>query len=71
MKNKEIHVRINGNPTTISSDLSAKKLVESQNRWHAMTGLAVNGKYVNRSSYSEVYFNEGDEIKLFFIMGGG
>ena len=62
---------VNGKPTDLPADLTARQLVERLELAGKRIALEVNGEILPRSSYAERRLREGDKIEIVHAIGGG
>ena len=63
-------VMVNGEETSLTDDESVRSLLDSRNQ-EGRVAVAVNGEFVPRGSYGEVFLSEGDEVEIVAPMQGG
>ena len=62
---------INGTPTEIPADFTARQLVEHLDVVGKRVALEVNGQIVPRSGYADHRLKEGDKVEIVHAIGGG
>lgn len=66
-----MQIMINGEPTSVADSHTLDQILAHQTRTHEHFAVAVNGRFVPKSAYSETTINAGDQIEFLIPMQGG
>lgn len=66
-----MHIQLNGSPTRIGEQLTARELLEQLDLAGKRVAVEVNGVIVPRSCHHEYTFQDGDEVEIVHAIGGG
>ncbi|QDT12859.1 sulfur carrier protein ThiS [Planctomycetes bacterium K23_9] len=66
-----IQVTVNGKPVQIASSMTVEQLLDSVEVPPNYLAVEVNADVVPREEYTVTMVNDGDEIELVTLVGGG
>ena len=64
-------VTINGNQTTLSTDLTVAEYLEQNQYQVKRIAVELNGDILPKYSYSETMLKDGDRLEVVTFVGGG
>ncbi len=67
----EITIQVNGKPLTFSTTLSLFELLESQNLNPRLIAIEYNGEILHRQFWPDQRVQDGDQLEIVTIVGGG
>lgn len=62
---------VNGNNRIFPDNTTVQVLTETENKWNAPFVIFVNGANLHAEKYQSYILNEGDEVRIVYLMGGG
>lgn len=66
-----IRITVNGKPVEIDSSMTVDRLLETVEVPPNYLAVEVNADVVPRERYTEVVVEDGDEVELVTLVGGG
>ncbi|TVP52756.1 MAG: sulfur carrier protein ThiS [Halomonas sp.] len=66
-----IHIRLNGEPHTLTADLTAADLVEQLGLSGRRIAVEINEEIVPRSQLAATPLVDGDQVEVVHAIGGG
>lgn len=66
-----MQIKLNGEPRDFTSPLSVEALARALELSPSQVAIEKNREIVPKSAYNEVMLNEGDEIEIVRLIGGG
>ena len=66
-----MEITVNSKIINIDNDTNTKELLSSQGYQNKIIAIAINGKFVPKSSYETHIIKENDEIEIVAPMQGG
>jgi sulfur carrier protein len=68
---KQLNILLNGEPTTIPTDITTAQLVEMLELSGKRLAVEINEEIVPRSRYGSHRLQEGDRVEIVHAIGGG
>ena len=69
--NREIAVRVNGEPYFCSSSISLPELLIQMDLNPRLVAVEYNGEIIHRQYWAETQIQQGDRLEIVTIVGGG
>jgi thiamine biosynthesis protein ThiS len=66
-----MQIVLNGNETTLPSEMTLAELVEHLGVDRRLVALAHNGEVIPRDTYEQVTVRNGDAVEIVRMVGGG
>ncbi|BBI65117.1 sulfur carrier protein ThiS [Vreelandella sulfidaeris] len=66
-----IQIRLNGEPHTLSTGLTAADLVEQLGLSGRRIAVEINEEIVPRSQHADTHLADGDQVEVVHAIGGG
>lgn len=63
---------LNNEPLTLEGDIiTVERLLELKRYTFRMRTVKINGRLISRDSYGSEVINDGDDVKVIYLMSGG
>ena len=67
-----MNITLNNEPLTIDGEnITVENLLKLKKYTFKLRIVKVNGRLLNRDSYSEEVVNDGDSVQVIYLMSGG
>jgi sulfur carrier protein len=67
----KLQLTLNGQATTVDSGTTLGQLIDARGIVRRMIAVEYNGEIVPRHQYDEIVLNDGDQLEVVQMVGGG